>query len=649
MKWYNSIKFKLLGFYIGMSMLFLISLIVVFFFIREKNLESNAKDASTLATSFILQHIQISQTKAEEIVLALASIASKDTDHTLATDKIIPAILNTDKKDSINIASGGVWYEPYAIDKNIKNSLEFYNRSKNGEFYAVDYSSFSKNGKYRDMEFYNIAKKIDANSVSWTSIYRDPITHIDMITVVSPIYKNHTFVGTASVDIEIGNYNKKFWDSIEEKNMYLMIIDKDGNFIGKSNILQSHIEATNIYDTHDNILKPIVKAIKPTLINKNINHIENDITTSVKMHILENDPVFNQKSVIMVHHFPHTHWNIIIGIPKSQVMAQSNQIFITILLLTVVLTILATIIGYMILQKIFVNPIESINRQLLSDSRQDDSESYHILTSDDHGEIGTLVENLNSRTIALQQAQDREALEIEKRLKNEKMLIQQSKMAAMGEMMDAVAHQWKQPLNALSMYSEIIKLDFDEGSVDSAYITQFKDDIQVQIDHMVNTLDEFRTFFRPNKEHEQFAIIDIINSVLFLTKDDLLKNRINVDITEQAHIEIDGSSNEFKHLVLNIINNAKDAFNENQIERRKITIRLIIDNDSKRLEIEDNAGGIPESIIGDIFKANVTSKEEGKGTGIGLYMSTQIANKHHATLTVKNQNDGACFTISFHK
>jgi signal transduction histidine kinase len=327
-------------------------------------------------------------------------------------------------------------------------------------------------------------------------------------------------------------------------------------------------------------------------------------------------------------------------------MAESNETFINVLIVITLLTLLATILGYIILRKLFVDPIQSINTQL-KNSLSHDGKHYTSLECKDKGEIGLLVDNLNTRSIALEETQKREANEISKRLKNEKMLLQQSKMAAMGEMMDAVAHQWKQPLNALSMYSEIIKSDFEDGSVDKVYIDQFRDDMQVQIDHMVNTLDEFRTFFRPNKEHEMFSLLSIVHSVLFLTKDDLLKNRITVTIEKKDHIDINGSSNEFKHLLLNIINNAKDAFNDNNIEKRIITIRLINNDEGKRMEIEDNAGGIPKHIIADIFKANVTSKEEGKGTGIGLYMSTQIATKHNALLSVKNKNAGACFTVTF--
>lgn len=237
--------------------------------------------------------------------------------------------------------------------------------------------------------------------------------------------------------------------------------------------------------------------------------------------------------------------------------------------------------------------------------------------------------------------------EISKRKEQEKLLEHQTKMAAMGEMMDAVAHQWKQPLNALNMYGDLIKDDFEEGNINQSYISQFSDDIHLQIEHMVNTLDEFRTFFRPNKENENFQLLDVVTSVLFLTKDEFLKHSISVNIEQEDSIELFGSKNEFKHLVLNIINNAKDAFIDNGIKNRMIKIRLIHSNENDRLEIEDNAGGIPEEVILNIFKANVTTKSEGKGTGIGLYMSTQIANKFNAKLSVKNKKEGACFFVRF--
>jgi len=307
---------------------------------------------------------------------------------------------------------------------------------------------------------------------------------------------------------------------------------------------------------------------------------------------------------------------------------------------TLVITLLATLIGYFILRAIFIRPIEMLNRQL------QEKDTHQTIECHDKSEIGMLAQSLNTRTQHLIRAQARESEEYQLRIEQEEMLIQQSKMAMIGEMMDSVAHQWKQPLNALTLYSELIRNDFEEGNVDQAYIEKFRKDIQLQIDHMVNTLDEFRSFFRPNKEQNDFRLIDVVNSALFLAKDDILKHRILVKIAQEDEIVIHGFENEFKHLILNIINNAKDAFIERHIQKRSIIIRLI-NTPKPRMEIEDNAGGIPEEIIDSIFDANITTKEEGKGTGIGLYMSQRIAQKHHAELSVENRENGACFIVTF--
>ena len=237
--------------------------------------------------------------------------------------------------------------------------------------------------------------------------------------------------------------------------------------------------------------------------------------------------------------------------------------------------------------------------------------------------------------------------EIRKRAEKEKMLEQQAKMAAMGEMMDAVAHQWKQPLNALSMLSDLLKSDFKDNLVDQAYIDDMTETVQQQIDHMVTTLNEFRTFFRPNKEAEPFGLKRCIQGVQFLVKDEFLKHGIAIHLENHDEIIINGIENEFKHLILNIINNAKDAFNERETLKRDIFIRFFKNTHTVWIEIEDNAGGIPEEVIGDIFKPNVTTKEADKGTGIGLYMSAQIVEKHHGTLRVANTSEGALFTIAF--
>ena len=226
------------------------------------------------------------------------------------------------------------------------------------------------------------------------------------------------------------------------------------------------------------------------------------------------------------------------------------------------------------------------------------------------------------------------------------MLVQQSKMAAMGEMMDAVAHQWKQPLNSISMMTDMLKDDFKDGLVDEEYIDDMTETTHMQIAHMVNTLSEFRNFFRPAQDSKDFLVSECINSVQILMKDELLKNTINLSIDIQEDITINGLINEFKHLFLNLLSNSIDAFNEKEISDRKITLRCYIKEENGIIEFEDNANGIPQHVIADIFKPNVTTKANGKGTGIGLYMSSQIVQKHNGTINVENVNFGALFSIT---
>ena len=236
--------------------------------------------------------------------------------------------------------------------------------------------------------------------------------------------------------------------------------------------------------------------------------------------------------------------------------------------------------------------------------------------------------------------------EFERRINNERILAQQAKHAAMGEMMDAIAHQWKQPLNAISMLTDILIREYSDGDVDEAYLEEYRATLWKQLDHLLNTLDEFRSFFRPDKEKAAFNLAKSIDSVLLLVKDEFMGKAITIKVDGDESIELYGVENEFKHIVLNILNNAKDAFIENETTSRMIKITFYKQEGKVIMEICDNAGGIPDSVIHDIFKANVTTKAEGKGTGIGLYMSAQIAEKMDAVLEVSNKAKGACFTFT---
>ena len=233
--------------------------------------------------------------------------------------------------------------------------------------------------------------------------------------------------------------------------------------------------------------------------------------------------------------------------------------------------------------------------------------------------------------------------------KKDKIIEQQSRLAAMGEMIDAVAHQWKQPLNAIRMMIDMLQDDFKNDDVNNEYINDLDESVHLQIDHMVNTLNEFRNFLRPSTKNEDFYINTVVQNIQILMKDELITQNIHFHLQIDQTIQIFGNKNEFKHLFINLINNSIDAFNEHSISGRNIYIRCFIKDKQIMIEIEDNAGGIPKNIINHVFKPNVTTKPEGKGTGIGLYMTSQIVTKNNGNITVSNTQKGALFTISFRK
>ena len=233
------------------------------------------------------------------------------------------------------------------------------------------------------------------------------------------------------------------------------------------------------------------------------------------------------------------------------------------------------------------------------------------------------------------------------KFRQDKLIMQQSKMAAMGEMIDAIAHQWKQPLNVINIGASELEMNLNFGfDIDDDMLRNLAKETQEQVVHLLSTLEEFRSFLRPDKPKEKIVISTMIKSVLILLKDDLVTNGIETEILGDMNLSFEVIVNEVKHVFINLMSNSKDAFKSNNIENRKVTFNIMEKKGFVSVEIIDTAGGIPSHVIDDIFKANVTTKEEGKGTGIGLYMSAQIAQKNNGDLSVKNVDNGARFTFN---
>ncbi|RXK13058.1 hypothetical protein CP965_04435 [Halarcobacter mediterraneus] len=222
----------------------------------------------------------------------------------------------------------------------------------------------------------------------------------------------------------------------------------------------------------------------------------------------------------------------------------------------------------------------------------------------------------------------------------DQLLFQQSKMASMGEMIGNIAHQWRQPLNTISTCASGIKFEKEFGVLNNDRIVETMDIIVDNTQFLSKTIDDFRNFFKSDKNSEKFLIKDIVDQALKILNASLKNYDIEVSkkyLDEEFYYE--GLSNEFVQVIINLINNSKDAFISNKVADRFIFITESIENNKFILEIKDNAGGIPSEIVDKIFEPYFTTKHKSQGTGIGLYMSHQIIVDHmHGNLSVKNIN-----------
>ncbi len=251
-------------------------------------------------------------------------------------------------------------------------------------------------------------------------------------------------------------------------------------------------------------------------------------------------------------------------------------------------------------------------------------------------------------------------LEIENS-KQKDLLQQQSKLAMMGEMIGAIAHQWRQPLNELSISIQMLKYISTEKLLDDNFIEDFIDKNKNTINFMSETIDDFRNFFKIDKKREKFSVMEAINSTISIVSSQLKNNNITLTVTGK-NFTINSFRGEFQQVILNIVNNSKDALIENNIKNKRIEIILKnklsnkyikslnsshIFKEKKFVIIKDNGGGISNNIINRVFEPYFTTKEQGKGTGIGLYMSKMIIeNNMDGTLDVSSHNNNTEFIIA---
>lgn len=262
------------------------------------------------------------------------------------------------------------------------------------------------------------------------------------------------------------------------------------------------------------------------------------------------------------------------------------------------------------------------------------------------GYIVTSIWNRQLKEEILRRTQERE--EMYKSIQNkEEIMMAQSRHAAMGEMISMIAHQWRQPIAAISMEANNLIADVELGTGSDASIREYSNKIIHQTAHLSQTINDFRDFFRPNKETEEIRLEDILKDVEKIIGKDLENSNIELKIKHQNGVKIKTYSREILQVYLNLLKNAKEVLVEKREKNRYIEVT--ISNDEKNIisTVCDNGGGIDETIISKIFDPYFSTKEAKNGTGLGLYMSKTIIEKHlNGTIEVYNTTEGACFKIT---
>jgi two-component system, LuxR family, sensor kinase FixL len=245
---------------------------------------------------------------------------------------------------------------------------------------------------------------------------------------------------------------------------------------------------------------------------------------------------------------------------------------------------------------------------------------------------------------------ERKAMEKELKDKDE-MMIAQAKQAAMGDMIAMIAHQWRQPLAVIGMdvNNLLVSIALEE-EITTEYLLNLAEALNKQVAQLSETIENFRNFFKPNQSEEETTVDDILTSTLSIIGTSLENHNIRLIIQGNTHSSLFINKSSLIQVLLNILGNAKDVLLANKVAEGIITVTVSETKEATTISICDNAGGIPESIMDKIGQPYFTTKQEFNGTGLGIYISRTIIEKHlHGTFTWHNESQGACFVITLKK
>ncbi|MEN4045674.1 sensor histidine kinase [Sulfurimonas sp. NWX367] len=278
------------------------------------------------------------------------------------------------------------------------------------------------------------------------------------------------------------------------------------------------------------------------------------------------------------------------------------------------------------------------------------TQEIQIIAKTSNEMMYTITDYLHQLQLFNKELKEKVQEEVAKQHQQEKLMLHQSRQAAMGEMIESIAHQWRQPLNNIGLASSDLLIKYDLDTLHAQEFHKRMEEISHNIQYMSDTIDDFRNFLNPSRKNSYFNPVPLLKDVIKILDAQFRNNAICCNFDVQTKALFYGVENEFKQVVLIILNNAKDAIRSRQ-ERNELKdgmISMVLKGTDKDtvLEICDNGGGIPPKIIANIFEPYFTTKSKISGTGIGLHIAKNIIeSRMKGLIMAENRDDGSCFTI----
>lgn len=507
-------------------------------------------------------------------------------------------------------------------------------------------------------------------NVVWTDAYLDPAGAGWMISAIAPVYKGDFLEGVVGIDVTIEHLIKTMLSLQLPYRSMSMLVDEHGNILAMSEALEAHLGIkelkTHTYDA------PIEATItKPRDFNLFTN-TTNALAMALSRMIQENRAILELQHtqgdfIITQNTIAQTRWKFVLLLDKDSLLKNSTQLkaktnVIGYLALGFMVLFYLIFLGILLARaKTFSNHILNPLQELIEATKTfKDKLTVTQIERSNIVEINTLLDNFTAMSQELQELYDSMDKKIKEgvveHMETQKMMLYQSRLAQMGEMISMIAHQWRQPLGSISAVTASIKLKqslkkFDlkceQGRADQEeFLLGAIGKIETYIQFLTTTIDDFKNFFRPEQQQEQSSLQRIIDRALGLIGKSLSVHQITLHVNNTSSNSLITYETQMMQVLINILKNAQDAILEKKLENGTIWINAYEDNAFFVIEIEDNAGGIPDAILPKIFDPYFSTKAERNGTGLGLYMSKTIVQEHcHGSLHVENQLHGAKFII----